>query len=388
MRIESEKYGGRCACGRDHAMATRLCVIEAGASEQLEQYLTEHVADDACILYLWQNQNTVVIGRNQNAWQECRTGLLEQEGGTLARRLSGGGAVFHDMGNLNFTFSVSTENYDLPRQQRVILEACRLLGIQAELSGRNDLLAQGRKFSGNSFYSHAGCAFHNGTLLVNVDMANLGKYLTPSKTKLESKGVASVRSRVINLTELKPDLTIDAMATAMVKAFESVYGLEAAALCEQDFDADEIERRYDRFHSEDWVYGRSVPCSFSCAKRFSWGEATIELAVENAVCAEAALRCMTSAAQTSVTSSGSRLAAISSARHIETIRFFIRSSPFAHTPRLMRFAESAYIFSITVAQFVENTICWLHSARRFYHQLTRANTVLTGRNAPIRRQVP
>ena len=100
----------------------------------LEQYLTEHVADDACILYLWQNQNTVVIGRNQNAWQECRTGLLEQEGGTLARRLSGGGAVFHDMGNLNFTFSVSTGNYDLPRQQRVILEACRLLGIQAELS--------------------------------------------------------------------------------------------------------------------------------------------------------------------------------------------------------------------------------------------------------------
>ena len=235
----------------------------------LEEYLTDTVGEDTCSLYLWQNRHTVVIGRNQNAWAECRTAELERDGGTLARRLSGGGAVYHDMGNLNFTFSLRTQDYDLRRQQSVIVEACRSLGIPAEISGRNDILTNGCKFSGNSFYSHNGCSFHNGTLLLSVDMANLGKYLTPSKVKLESKGVASVRSRVINLTELKPDLTIDAMATAMVKAFESVYGLEAAALCEQDFDADEIERRYDRFHSEDWVYGRSVPCSFSCAKRFS-----------------------------------------------------------------------------------------------------------------------
>lgn len=117
----------------------------------LERYLTETVPEDACVLYLWQNQNTVVIGRNQNAWKECRTGLLEQEGGVLARRLSGGGAVFHDLGNLNFTFSVTEENYDLHRQQQVILTACRLLGLRAELSGRNDLLTEGRKFSGNSF---------------------------------------------------------------------------------------------------------------------------------------------------------------------------------------------------------------------------------------------
>ena len=150
-------------------------------------------------------------------------------------------------------------------------------------------MTNGCKFSGNSFYSHAGCAFHNGTLLVNVDMANLGKYLTPSKTKLESKGVASVRSRVINLTELKPDLTIDGMARSMVKAFETVYSLEAVELREEDFDASEVERRYQRFHSYDWVYGRSVPCSFTCAKRFAWGEVTIELAVENAVCTDAAV---------------------------------------------------------------------------------------------------
>ena len=184
----------------------------------IEEYLTDTVPEDTLIVYLWQNKHTVVIGRNQNAWAECRTAELERDGGTLARRLSGGGAVYHDMGNLNFTFSLRTEDYDLRKQQSVIVEACRMLGVPAEISGRNDILTNGCKFSGNSFYSHNGCSFHNGTLLLSVDMANLGKYLTPSKVKLESKGVASVRSRVINLTELVPTLSVAQMADAMVKA--------------------------------------------------------------------------------------------------------------------------------------------------------------------------
>ena len=213
----------------------------------IEEYLTDTVPEDTLIVYLWQNKHTVVIGRNQNAWAECRTAEFERDGGTLARRLSGGGAVYHDMGNLNFTFSLRTEDYDLRKQQSVIVEACRMLGIPAEISGRNDILTNGCKFSGNSFYSHNGCSFHNGTLLLSVDMANLGKYLTPSKVKLESKGVASVRSRVINLTELVPTLSVAQMADAMVKAAEKVYGLEAKTLSETDFDEAEIEKRYQRF---------------------------------------------------------------------------------------------------------------------------------------------
>ena len=255
----------------------------------LEEYLTDTVGEDTCILYLWQNRHTVVIGRNQNAWQECRTTELERDGGTLARRLSGGGAVYHDLGNLNFTFSLCVEDYDLRRQQSVIVEACRALGIPAEISGRNDILTNGCKFSGNSFYSHAGRSFHNGTLLISVNMSDLGKYLTPSRAKLESKGVASVRSRVINLTELKPDLTIDGMAHAMVGALETVYGLPARALHESDLDAAEIARRYERFHSYDWVYGKSVPFSFSCNKRFAWGELTLQFAVADGICSDAAV---------------------------------------------------------------------------------------------------
>ena len=98
----------------------------------VEQHLLETVTANTCILYLWQNQNTVVIGKNQNAWKECRTTLLEQEGGHLARRLSGGGAVFHDLGNLNFTFLVPQADYDLDRQLTVIQEAVRSLDIQAD----------------------------------------------------------------------------------------------------------------------------------------------------------------------------------------------------------------------------------------------------------------
>lgn len=249
-----------------------------------EKYLAETAKEGECILYLWQNRHTVVIGRNQNAWQECRTTELERDGGHLARRLSGGGAVYHDMGNLCFTFCMRGQDYDLHRQQSVIVEACRLVGIPAEISGRNDVLTGGRKFSGNSFYSHDGYAFHNGTLLLNVDMANLGKYLTPSKAKLSGKGVSSVRSRVINLCEIKPELTTEMMESAMVTAFEAVYGGKAREMTDSDFDEKYLVNLHRQFASWDWNYGKIRPFTFSCAEKFGWGEITLQIAVKDGIC--------------------------------------------------------------------------------------------------------
>ena len=246
-----------------------------------EQYLMETVEEDACILFLWQNQNTVVIGKNQNAWKECRTALLSEEGGFLARRLSGGGAVFHDLGNLNFTFLLPQSEYDLDRQFSVIAEAVSMLGLNAERSGRNDVLAEGRKFSGNAFYKNGKQAYHHGTLLIDVDMSKLGRYLNPSKAKLQAKGVDSVRSRVVNLTELAPDITIATMKTAMAKAFEKVYDRELSILTDRDFDHDAIEVLRQRNASWEWNYGQKLPFSVAFEERFPWGGIQICLQVEN-----------------------------------------------------------------------------------------------------------
>lgn len=245
-----------------------------------EQYLMETVEEDACILFLWQNQNTVVIGKNQNAWKECRTALLQEEGGFLARRLSGGGAVFHDLGNLNFTFLVPQAEYDLDRQFAVIAEAVSLLGLNGQRSGRNDVLVEGRKFSGNAFYKHNGKSYHHGTLLIDVDMGKLGRYLNPSKAKLQAKGVDSVRSRVVNLTELNPGITIASMKEAMAKAFAKVYGVPMTVISDGDFDHDAIETLRQRNASWDWNYGQKLPFSVEMEDRFPWGGIQLCLQVE------------------------------------------------------------------------------------------------------------
>ena len=267
-------------------MIARLLTCRAGGTDvyenlALERLLTETVREDEIVLYLWQNRHTVVIGRNQNAWQECRTTELERDGGRLARRLSGGGAVYHDLGNLNFTFCLRTEEYDLPRQQRVLLNAVRSLGIPAELSGRNDLIAEGRKFSGNSFYSHAGRSFHNGTLLLSANLETLGKYLTPPRAKLERKGVASVRSRVCNLREFCPNLTVTQMEIALINAIEKEYSLTAQAVESASLDGEKLRQYRDRFASWEWNYGKMRPFTFSCEGSFNWGVVTLQLTVKD-----------------------------------------------------------------------------------------------------------
>ena len=247
----------------------------------MEEYLLLHCDKEECILYLWQNRNTVVIGRNQNAWKECLVSKLEEEDGYPVRRLSGGGAVYHDLGNLNFTFLVRKENYNVDRQLNVILEAVKKLGIHAEKSGRNDILIDGHKFSGNAFYEQGDCCYHHGTLMVNVNLGELSRYLTVSKDKLKSKGVDSVRARVANLTEYAPDLTVDELKKKLLEAFEEVYGLKANILKDTDLDADEVEERTQKFASWNWIFGRKLEFQYELSNRFPWGQVTLQMQVRN-----------------------------------------------------------------------------------------------------------
>jgi lipoate-protein ligase A len=231
-------------------------------------------------MFLWQNDKTVFIGKNQNCWAECHVSRLEADGGKLARRLSGGGAVFHDIQNLNFTFSVNRNDYNVAKQLSVIADAVKSYGIEAVLSGRNDILADGCKFSGNAFYCSGENFFHHGTILIKTDTEKMARYLNVPQDKLSAKGIASVRSRVINLSVLNDSITVNGMKEKLVTSFGNIYGLP---LSEYEFPAytkAEIEGYVSEFASPEWKYDKTPRFTHSFGKRFSWGGITFCLEVK------------------------------------------------------------------------------------------------------------
>ena len=228
----------------------------------------------------------MVIGRHQNPWRECLLERLEQEGGYLARRLSGGGAVYHDGGNLNFSFLMGWHVYDEARQTAVVLAALESLGLAACASGRNDLLMQGRKISGQAFFKSREASLHHGTLLIAGDVEKLSRYLTVDPAKLAAKGVASVRERVANLTEFLPGLTPQCMAQVLQAEFCREYGgCEVQTLSPETMP--ELEPLRRKHASRGWRLGKTPPFERVLHWRFDWGGVEIALSFRQGLVSDA-----------------------------------------------------------------------------------------------------
>lgn len=251
-----------------------------------EDWIFQALDANSHTLFLWRNSETVVIGRSQNPWVECKIDKMEADDVFLARRQSGGGAVFHDLGNTNFTFLSPKDSYDQEANFTIIINALKKLGIDAELSGRNDMQVGDKKISGNAFKHAADRSFHHGTLLVNANMQKLGDYLNPHPLKLKAKGIKSVRARVANLVEFNKDINHENLSDAIIEAFCEYYGetapveeLDEASLAKQPT----LNKYYEQMADWDWRFGKTPEFSHHIETRFDWGIIDMHLDVKQAV---------------------------------------------------------------------------------------------------------
>ena len=214
-----------------------------------EYFLCEKDED---FFLLWQNEPCIVIGRNQNAADEINGDYVRTRSLPVVRRMTGGGAVYHDRGNLNFSFIINGEA-DIVELCRPVIDVLRSIGVVAEISGRNDILVGGRKVSGTAMCSRGGRSLFHGTLLISADLEAMSEALKPDETKLIGHGVKSVRSRVANLSEYTEEVSPDIIG-AMLAEYMTERGVEIYELGESDIEA--IEKLRDSKYSTDkWNCG-------------------------------------------------------------------------------------------------------------------------------------
>ncbi|WP_265448891.1 lipoate--protein ligase, partial [Aeromonas salmonicida] len=256
----------------------------------VEECIFRQMDPNQRVLFLWRNANTVVIGRAQNPWKECNTRRMEEDGVTLARRSSGGGAVFHDLGNSCFTFMAGKPGYDKSISTAIVLDALKLLGVSAFVSGRNDLLVAtqdgDRKVSGSAYRETHDRGFHHGTLLLDADLSRLANYLNPDPKKLAAKGISSVRSRVANLCELLPGIEHQQVSHALIEAFFAHYGARVPPEHISPTQLPDLPGFADTFarqRSWEWNFGHAPAFTHQLDERFDWGGVELHFDVEKGI---------------------------------------------------------------------------------------------------------
>ncbi len=248
----------------------------------IEEYALKNLDIDESYLLFYINEPSIIIGKNQNTIEEINTDYVEKQGLHVVRRLSGGGAVYHDLGNLNFSFITKDDGdsfHNFKKFTEPVIEALNKLGVKAELSGRNDILAEGRKISGNAQFSTRGRMFSHGTLLFDSEMENVVSALRVKKDKIESKGIKSIRSRVANISEfLEGKLTIEEFRSTLLKYIFNDSDVEEYVLADEDWDRIHALSK-ERYQNWDWNYGKSPSFNLQHSHRFPVGQIDVRLEV-------------------------------------------------------------------------------------------------------------
>lgn len=247
-----------------------------------EEYVFNQMNKDESYFLLWQNDNAVIVGKHQNTIEEINQEYVREKDIKVVRRLSGGGAVYHDMGNLNFTFIVNDhgqEQFDFQTFTRPLVEALKALGVNAEFNSRNDIAIDGKKFSGNSQYAKRGRILHHGTILFNSNLATIQSALKVKKDKIESKGIKSVKSRVTNIADyLDEEYTLEDFKTALLKAMFENDNLEKITLLEEEIRAIE-QLKTEKYATWDWNYGKSPQYNLRKERKCDFGLITVLIQV-------------------------------------------------------------------------------------------------------------
>ncbi|HEN0371350.1 TPA: lipoate--protein ligase [Streptococcus agalactiae] len=251
----------------------------------LEAYAFQKLTDIDEIFILWINEPAIIIGRHQNTIQEINKEFIGKNGIHVVRRLSGGGAVYHDLNNLNYTIiSNNTQEgaFDFQTFSKPVIDTLAKLGVKAEFTGRNDLEINGQKFAGNAQAYYKGRMMHHGCLLFDVDMSVLGQALKVSKDKIESKGIKSVRARVTNIVDhLSDKITVQEFSDAILAQMKEEYP-EMDEYVLSDAELSEIQAMRDnQFATWDWTYGKAPEYTIERGVRYPAGKITTYANVEN-----------------------------------------------------------------------------------------------------------